>query len=304
VTVAVLAITGGTGFVGAELIDVALAAGWSVRALARSPQAAKPGVTWVPGALDRPDSLYALAQGADAIIHVAGVVNAPDRAAFEAGNAAGTLAMIEATKAARVQRFVHVSSLAAREPSLSNYGWSKARAEAIVQASGLDWTIIRPPTIYGPGDRDLLDLFRFARFGIVPIPPRGRQSIIAVNDLARLLLAVVPADETYGALYEADDGVATGWGHDNFAKAIGWAVGGRVLPLHLPRPLLTLASKVDRLLRRKRAKLTADRVSYMCHPDWVIDPRLRPPSSLWMPETHTRSGMKITANAYRRAGLI
>src|SRR3546814_5033592 len=83
--------------------------------------------------------------GADAVMHIAGVVNVPTRAAFEAGNATATAHVVDAARDAGVTRFVHVSSLAAREPALSNYGWSKERAEAVVRDSGLDWTIVRPP---------------------------------------------------------------------------------------------------------------------------------------------------------------
>ena len=104
----ILAITGATGFVGGALVDQALAAGHDVRALTRRPQPPREGVTWVGGALDRPDALVALCTGADAVIHVAGVVNAPDRAGFAAGNVDGTRAAIAAAQAAGVRRFIHV----------------------------------------------------------------------------------------------------------------------------------------------------------------------------------------------------
>ena len=80
---------------------------------------------------------------ADAVIHVAGVVNAPDRAGFAAGNIEGTRAMLNAAQAADVRRFVHVSSLAAREPELSDYGWSKAQGDKLVKASPLHWSTTR-----------------------------------------------------------------------------------------------------------------------------------------------------------------
>jgi nucleoside-diphosphate-sugar epimerase len=91
-------------------------------------------------------------------VHVAGVING-DKAAFTQGNIAGTENMVEAAAQAGVRRFIHISSLAAREPQLSTYGWSKSVSEEPVIAAGLNWTIIRPPAIYGPGDREMLDLF-------------------------------------------------------------------------------------------------------------------------------------------------
>jgi uncharacterized protein YbjT (DUF2867 family) len=299
-----LAITGGTGFVGRTLISLALAKGWHVRALTRRPQNPRAGISWVTGALDQPQSLDEMVAGADAVIHVAGVVRAEDRASFEHGNATGTLAVVEAAKRGRVSRFIHVSSLSAREPHLSDYGWSKAKAEAMVQASGASWTIVRPPGIFGPGDTEMIDLFKMARSGFVVMPPRGRASWIEVSDLCRLLLALVPDTDSIGQCYEVDDGAQQGWSHDGFAKAIGWAMGRDVTTLHMPKRALAIASRIDRLIRRGDARLTQDRVSYLCHDDWTIDPVKRPPETLWQPEVSTRSGLKATARAYRQDGLL
>jgi uncharacterized protein YbjT (DUF2867 family) len=296
--------TGATGFVGQTLLRQARAGGWQVRALARKPQAAQDGVTWIAGALEDEAALVELIEGCDAVIHVAGVVNAPDKAGFEAGNVAGTLAVVEATRKAGVARFIHVSSLAAREPDLSIYGWSKAKAETVVAASGLDWTIVRPPGIFGPGDRDNLDLFKMAQMGFVLLPPEGRASWIEVSDLARLLLALVPSSKARAQIYEADDGREGGWSNREYAKAIGWAVGKRVSTLRVPPMLLRLGARLDRLLRGNGAKLTADRAAYFCHPDWVIDPAKRPPPDVWQPLIKTREGLKATAAAYRAAGWL
>ncbi len=300
----IIALTGGTGFVGKRLIDLAVAAGHEVRALTRRPQPDRPGVSWVAGALDTPVALAMLVEGADAVIHVAGVVNAPDRAGFALGNIAGTQAMIDATVAARVARFVHVSSLAGREPALSNYGWSKAESERRVETSPLAWTIVRPPAVYGPGDMEMLDTFRVAKLGIALTPPKGRMAVIHVDDLARLLLALVASD-AHRTILEPDDGTPGGFSHaDFFATAIGEAIGRRVLPFALPRPFLTLAARADRLFRGDDAKLTADRVSYMCHPDWTADPAKRPPQSLWQPQVATPAGLAETAAWYRAQGLL
>ncbi|MBX9797172.1 NAD(P)-dependent oxidoreductase [Sphingomonas sp.] len=298
-----LAITGGTGFVGAALIEAALAAGHEVRALTRRAQPPRDGVSWIAGALDRPESLADLVRGADAVIHVAGTVNAPDRAGFAAGNVAGTAAMIDAAGRAGVARFVHVSSLAARAPALSLYGATKAEAEALVMAAPLDWRIVRPPAVYGPGDLEMLDVYRLARHGLALLPPPGRVSLIAVADLARLLLALA-ADNGPPALYEADDGTPSGWSHRDYARAIGAALGRRVHSLSLPAALLMLAARADSAVRGTRAKLTPDRARYMAHPDWVIDPARRPPPELWTPQQPTPDGLAATARWYRAQGLL
>lgn len=301
----VLAMTGATGFVGGATMRQAVDAGWHVRALTRRAQADRPGVTWIAGALGDTGSLAEMATGSDVVMHIAGVVNVPTRAAFEAGNATATANVIDAARNAGVTRFVHVSSLAAREPGLSDYGWSKERAEAAVTASGLDWTIVRPPAVFGPGDTEMLDLFRMARRGIV-LSPKGRMSAIYVDDLARLLVALA-ADRSasIGAIYEPDDGRADGWSHRSFARAIGRAVGrGHISTLAIPGAVLKAGGRIDKLVRRGRAKLTPDRARYIAHPDWVATAGAHPPANLWRPEHKTDDALAETVRWYRREGWL
>ncbi|MFC4294620.1 NAD-dependent epimerase/dehydratase family protein [Novosphingobium tardum] len=300
-----VAITGATGFVGQALLERAGEAGLDVRALTRRPQERRERVDWIAGDLADSHALGRLVEGAEAVIHVAGVVNAPDAAGFEEGNVAGTLNVVEAAVAAGVPRLVHVSSLSAREPQLSDYGNSKLRAEKVVMASPVDWTIVRPPAIYGPRDREMLELFKIARRGFVPLPPKGRMSAIHVDDLARLLLALIsPGEDVSHRVFEPDDGREGGWSHESFAKAIGWAVGRRISPLRMPAPVLRMAAHGDRLVRGAGAKLTADRVEYMCHPDWVVTADAAVPVQRWTPEIPTRDGLKKTAAWYREAGWL
>lgn len=298
-----LAITGGTGFVGSRLIALAIEAGHQVRALTRRQQAEREHITWIPGDLHDKPALARLAEGADAVIHVAGVVNAPDRAGFALGNVEGTRNILAHTLGAGVWRFVHVSSLAAREPGMSDYGWSKAEGDRLVEASPLDWSIVRPPAIYGPGDMEMLELFKLAKRGLALLPPAGRISVIEVGDLGRLLLALAVSDSCRLTL-DADDGTEGGWSHRDFGVAIGAAVGKRVAAFALPRPLLMAGAHLDRLIRGKGAKLTPDRVAYFCHQDWVIDPERRPPANLWEPQVPTEQGLAATAAWYRQQGLL
>lgn len=296
-----IALTGGTGFVGGRTLDLGLERGHEVRALTRRKQPRRTGVVWVEGALDAADALDRLVERADAVVHVAGVVNAPTRAGFAAGNVDGTRAIVEAAARMGVRRFVHVSSLAAREPGLSLYGWSKAEAERVVQASPLDWTIVRPPAVYGPGDLDQLDVFRLARRGLALLPPPGLMSAIMVDDLAALLIALAEQGGPE-AIYEVDDGRAIS--HVEYARAIGRALGRRVLALPLPAALLRLGARADRLARGPKAKLTPDRAAYLAHPDWAVDPARRPPAGLWRPRVSLDDGMAATVGWYRAQGLL
>lgn len=299
-----LAITGATGFVGQRLLQIALAERHEVVALTRRSQNVREGVTWVQGALDNRHALQQLVAHADAVIHVAGVITARDAAGFEAGNVGGTLNLLAAATSAGVRRFVHVSSLAAREPKLSLYGASKARAEELVRSSGLDWAIVRPPAVYGPGDRETLELFKAARLGLVPLPPQGRISLIHADDLSRLLLRLARPDAPAKVLFEADDGRQNGWTHKEFAAALAAAQDRRALALPVPAALIRMGARIDRLLRGEKAKLTTDRAAYFCHPDWTVDPARRPPADLWEPEIETASGLEETADWYCRKGWL
>lgn len=300
----ILAMTGGTGFVGSHLIDAALAAGHQVKALTRRDQPERGGVQWIAGDLDSRPALESLVDGVEAVIHVAGVISAPNAAAFDKANVEGALAMLAAATAGGLRRFVHVSSLAAREPKLSLYGGSKARAEELVHRSGLDWAIVRPPAVYGPGDRETLELFRMAKLGLMLMPPRGRVSLIHVDDLARLLLALAAPGAPSSMLIEPDDGKPGGWTHREFARALGTAVGTRPAVVSSPGILLRLAARADQLVRREKAKLTADRAAYFSHRNWVVEPKRACPPELWQARIDTLEGLKDTAAWYRKQGWL
>lgn len=300
-----IAVTGGTGFVGQAVLDVLAANGAEVKALARTVPQDRPDVTWVGGNLSDAAALDRLVADVDAVIHIAGLTNTPDLAEFEAANVSGTESVIAAMDRAKCKRLVFVSSLSAREPDLSAYGASKARAERLVAASGLDWTTVRPPGVYGPRDIDYLDMFKAARLGIVPLPPGGASSMIHVEDLAQLLAALVPSSATVRhKSFEPDDGREGGWSHKELAAAIGDAVGRRVFAPHLPRPVLLGAARLDRMLRGNAAKLTADRVGYMCHPNWVSRSDKAVPREIWIPAIPTREGLKSTARWYSQQGWL
>jgi len=303
--VAVYAVTGGTGFVGQHLLRVAVEQGHSVRALARRPQQPSAGLAWIEGSLDDRESLARLCAGADAVIHIAGTINARTRAEFFHCNVTGTQNLLAAATSAGVRRFVHVSSLAAREPQLSAYGASKAESEAVVRASGLNWTIVRPPAVYGPGDRETLVLFRMVKSGIAAVPGHGRASYIEVGDLARALLALAAAPKASGRTLEIDDGEPCA--HDTIARLIGAALGKKPLVVHLPPATLRAGAAVDTLLAKltdRLPKISFDRARYLAHPDWVARTDELRALGVWQPSVPLRDGLAATAAWYRSHGWL
>jgi uncharacterized protein YbjT (DUF2867 family) len=305
-TAKILSLTGATGFVGGETLRQALAAGWQVRALTRRPQAAQDGVSWIAGDLHSHAALAELVRGASAVLHIAGVVNAPDKAGFISGNVTASENMLKAAVAEGIIRFIHVSSLSAREPTLSQYGWSKAEGENRITASDRNWTVVRPPAVFGPRDTEMLDLFRMAKNGL-QMAPKGRISAIYVAELARLLVTL--ADDHSGmstrAIYEPDDGRDGGWSHKQFGEAIGKALGrDRMITLPVPEQLLYITARLDKFFRGSKAKLTPDRAAYIAHPDWVVTASRRPPHALWSQRLSTPDALAETVAWYRREGWL
>ncbi len=302
-----VAVTGGTGFVGSHLLRIAPALGFTARALTRRAQDALPSIEWIEGALDDKGALTRLVEGADAVIHIAGVINARDRAGFDAGNITGTANMVAAAKAAGIARFIHLSSLSVREPQLSAYGASKHAAEDVVIQSGLDWTIVRPPAVYGPGDRETLEVFRMVARGLAVLPGGGRFSLIHVEDLGRALLALTNAPDAIGQTYEIEDGTPGGLSHRDMAGLIAGALGVSPLYLPLPAAALHLGAAFDTLRARFSGdlpKLSFDRARYLAHADWTADARRLVALGCWTPHIASTEGVAQTADWYRAAGWL
>ena len=213
-----VALTGATGFVGSHLVDTLVSAGLKPRVLVRGDRARwigeLDGLEIVRGSLEDPEALEALVEGAETVLHLAGALRAPSAAAFLEGNAGGTSRLVDAVRKRSPQAFfLYCSSQAALGPSenpgglgpealprpISAYGRSKAAAEEVVRNSGLRWSIVRPPAIFGPRDVDILEFFRMASRGLIAWPSGSRLlSISCVDEVLKVLLAVACRREEGG----------------------------------------------------------------------------------------------------------
>lgn len=306
-----VALTGATGFIGAALLSRLTGAGWQVRALyrprpGRSPAAA-PGVEWLPGGLEDSDALAALVAGTDAVVHCAGTVRGTRRSDFDAVNAEGAGRVARAAaKASSAPRLLLMSSLAARMPELSHYAASKWRGEVEVKAASatLRWTILRPPAVFGPGDRELRALFRCIAGGIAPVPAgaSGRFSLIHVDDLAAAVLRWLAADAGYGGTFEVDDAHPGGYDWDTLVRLAARALreGRPVRRVPVPVALLRLAAWANAGVAPwlgHAPMLTPGKVREITHPDWVCDSHAYTVATGWRPTVGLVSGL---ARAYGR----
>jgi nucleoside-diphosphate-sugar epimerase len=318
-------VTGATGFVGGHLVDRLLAGGDRVTALIRSPARARRladlGVTLVPGDLGDHAALRRACDGQDAVCHVAALTGAVDEAEFLAANRDGTANVVAAAaESAPKARLVYVSSMAAggparrglpRTPDLPDrpvtmYGRSKLAGEAAVRAAASPWVILRPPTVYGPRDREnLLVLFRAARRGIVPVFGDGTMEVSAIHvvDLADAIARAAGAPGvTSQVFYVNHPEVAT---TRDLVTLIGEAEGRRVrivgIPEGIARAALTLIGGAASLFRFKTI-LRADKANEFYQEAWTADPAPFIRAAGWTPAFALREGLADTWRWYRAAG--
>ncbi|MCB2055807.1 MAG: NAD-dependent epimerase/dehydratase family protein [Geminicoccaceae bacterium] len=300
----VVAVTGAGGFIGRAL--VAHLPARETRLLQRRTPVDGVGRQVVEGALEDEGAVERLVEGAGAVVHLAGRVQAPDEAAFMAANAEATDRLARAAGRAGVRHFLLVSSLAAARPEVSAYARSKrAGEEAAAAALGRTrLTVLRPPAVYGPGDRATLPIFQQLARGFLVRPKGGmrRFSLLHVGDLAQAILRLLERRQE-GPL-EIDDGRPDGYGWDDLV-AIGGAVAGRPIRLvALPRPVFVAAAAACDLFAAVSGRtppLSRDKLGELYAPDWLAS---GPTIDGWMPQHDFAAGAAETMAWYRRRGWI
>jgi len=309
-----VAVTGATGFIGRHLVERLLADGFDVRALSRRPDiAALPdGVTVVSGTLEDQAGLERLVEGCQAVVHCAGLIKAAAGDDLERVNAAGTSLLAEVcSRQVRPPRIVFLSSLAAREPELSGYAASKNRAEQALAAYGaaLHWIALRPPAVYGPGDRETLQLFRFMKRGFLPVPAveKARVSLIYVTDLCDAIVALLSAAVESGARLEIRDARSSGYSWSEVAQAGAGFLGKRVTCVSVPRAAMRLIAGIDTWLARiagRAPTVTPEKVNELYHDDWVCRENAVEDLTGWHPRVDLDEGMRLTLGWYLRNGWL
>ena len=301
-----VAVTGLTGFIGRRLAAKLAAAPFTTRAIVRRPAAAlDPEISpWV-AALDDVDALADALAGVDAVVHLAGTVRGARPQDFAAANSAAVSHLCAAAlRQAKPPALLLVSSLAATEPQLSDHAASKRAGEqALAAYPQLDSTVIRPPAVYGPGDRELTPLFRLMRRGWVLVPgnPAQRLSFLYVDDLADAILLWLQAPRSFaGRRFSIDDGTEDGYDWPAIVAAAG---ARKVRILVIPTPVLKAAARVNvglsRLLGRA-PMLTPGKVRELGHGRWVGGGDDFGAATGWEPKHDLVSGIELTLQNWRQ----
>lgn len=256
-------VTGASGFVGAHCIPALLDAGHRVVALVRTPGAGDTvtarlttaqhaNVEIRTGSVTHPGTLPAALAGVDGVLHLVAIPrDFRGGADLRLVNTEGTRALVEAMKSAGVRRLVHMGAMGVRDDPTLHYASSKAKAEALVQESGLDWTILKPSLQFGEGDgffNIIADLVRMSP-GIVPVPGRGdsRFQPIHADDVARVAAASFADPGTIGGAFEL--GGPRYWTYREITQEVLSALGKKRVIVPMPIPLIRLVAGTAELVR-------------------------------------------------------
>jgi uncharacterized protein YbjT (DUF2867 family) len=256
-------VTGASGFVGSRVVPELLDAGHRVIALARTPTAGEVVVGRIPvdqradvevriGDVTRPESLPAALAGVDAVVHLVAIPrDYRGGADLRLVNTEGTRAVVVAMEAAGVRRLVHMGAMGVEDDPSLHYASSKAKGEALVQASGLDWTVLKPSLQFGEGDgffNIIADLVRMSP-GVVPVPGRGdsRFQPIHVGDVARAAVAALGDPTTVGQTL--DLGGPRYWTYREITQEVLSALGKKRAILPMPVPLIRLVAGASESVR-------------------------------------------------------
>ena len=265
-------VSGGTGFIGRNVVRRLVAAGHEPRVLVRDVESGKARAlaadlkaVLVAGDIHDETALNAAVVGVDAVIHLVGIISEIGRNTFEEAHVGATRRLLDAAKRAGVRRWVQMSALGTRPNARARYHQTKWDAEELVRASGLDWTIFRPSIVYGPGD-GLVGLFaKMSRWSpILPVmgPGAGLMQPIHVEQVAKAFVGALTTPASIGQTYDL-----CGDERFRFVEILGLilkALGRRRLIVHLPMPLARLQAKVLEsvfpAILRRASPLTCDQL--------------------------------------------
>ena len=255
-------VTGSTGFIGLRMLDYLAKQGNIIRVFLRPESVVgtlPEGVEVVRGSFSDLEALACAVRGVDRIVHLAGLTKAVDEAGYNAGNVTPVENLLDAISEHNktLKRFLFVSSLTAAGPAseglcgvresdfpnpVSAYGRSKLRAETLCMERSTDIpiTIVRPPAVYGPGDRDVQQVFQMLAKGVLVTAgsaAKQRFSMIYIDDLVSGIMMAARADKSVGRIYYITSRHSCSW--DDLIAASQPVIGFKnLLKVSLPKPLV------------------------------------------------------------------
>ena len=322
-------VTGASGFVGSHLAQELVRRGYRVQGLVRKSSnlnwLVDSGVEFVFGDIQDKNSLKKILVDYEYIFHTAGLIKSSDPSLFYKVNYQGTRNLLEAAWENRLplKRFVYISSSAASGPSLNGrpkketdlcnptsiYGKSKLEGEreTFAFADRFPVTAVRPPGIYGPRDRQLLNIFKLAQWGIMPILGEGDNqfSIIHVKDLVNGIISAAESKRAVRQTYFMSDGLAYTW--MQAGKILAEVQGKKFRNLVVPKWLLSVSAGTADVISKASGKsfyLTRRKIKELDYKVWVCDITKAKQELNFQPRYDFRIGAKETLEWYKQQKWI
>jgi nucleoside-diphosphate-sugar epimerase len=321
-------LTGGTGFLGGHVARALCAGGWSVSLLARDPARARGGLleglplTVAAGDLADEERLARQLEGADAIVHVAGLVKARTLGEYREVNVEATRRLVRAaSRSAPGAVWVQVSSQAAAGPALGGrpvaegdesrpiswYGLSKREGElAVAESWNGRWTVLRPGVIYGPADRGLFVYFRMAAAGWVPLPAgSSRIQVIAAERAALAIERAARKSDLSGRVGFLCDPEPVRL--ENLARLIAALPSRRARVFPVPDAVVRLLGHGETLLETftgHSRPFNADKAREVLAGDWLCDGAPVEQALALPPPRPLADGLRELWDWYRAAGWL
>jgi uncharacterized protein YbjT (DUF2867 family) len=260
-------ITGGTGFVGRNIIQAL--GDRPVRVLVRdqtkSTNVAAPNVEIVTGDVTRPESLRGRMDGCEAVIHLVAIIEEGGGASFDSVIRGGTINVVREAQRAGVRRFLHMSALGTRNDPRFGYFEAKWQAEKAVEQSGFPWTIFRPSVIFGPGDGFITTLANLIKTApVIPVVGAGRSLFqpIAAGELAAAFARALDDPATAGHIYELGGGKT--YTYEELLNVLAKCLGVSKRKMHVPTWLMKLVVRLSAPLPRAlRPPVTSEQLKML-----------------------------------------
>ena len=323
-----IAVTGATGFIGSHLVEALVCHGHEVTCLARNPNRTRAlsdlPVRFVYGSVDSTPALAGLVDGQEMVVHAAGLTKALSSKEYVRVNVGGTERLLSAIEGngRHVGRFVFFSSAEVMGPSgpgrvltedsglrpSSAYGKSKLLAEKSLSGLGqrMPVTVVRPPAVYGPRDKDFAILFRLISKGFFPMvsPPPAVSVVYVKNLVAGICKAIDHPQETGIRSYFFTDGRESTW--TEFGAIIARAVGRKPFVLRVPVfavHAIAATAGIASSLTGKAGILSRDKIREMVG-SWVVSDERARRELGYRPAFSTEQGLTETAAWYRDQGWL
>jgi nucleoside-diphosphate-sugar epimerase len=310
-------VTGATGFIGGHLVEALIGEGFEVTCLTRVTSNLRYleglNVSFLRGDCTDPESLSGV-KDFDYVFHLAGLTKASsDEEAFRV-NEEGTQNIVAAVMRHNpgLKRFVYVSSLAAAGPCcqdgpliedceprpVSVYGKTKLGGEKIVleQKGKMSFTIIRPPAVYGPRDKDMLVIFKMVKLGLIPYWGKSYYSFLYVDDLVNGIILSAQKEEGKDEIFFMSDGGI--YSSDDLIAAISQALQCSPIKLGIPKFVMPLFGALAEKMPGCSI-INPDKMREIRHPYWMCDATKAKEKLGFSPKVKIKEGAKWTADWYR-----